>query len=591
MCGFILAIDPNGKIKPEVSSALKALSHRGPDFMREIYLQKRSVYMGHTRLSIIDLNSAASQPFESKCQRWVIVFNGEIFNYKKIRGEIGSRWQWHTNSDTEVLMAAWAIWGEESLNKLNGMFAFAIMDKLKNTVSIVRDRFGIKPLYTAVIDGGFYFSSEIPPLLKIAGTSQPNLDVIRTYLEDGLYDHSSQTFFNGIESVGPGEIMIIDMHDYSFSKKKWYVLSKRINQMNGIDEGDYIDAVEALIEQSIAEGLVADVPLGLNISGGVDSSLLLDAVSKKNANIESFTQIYAGYSEEIYVRQIANRRPVNLNLCNLTFDDIDRQLMEVMQIQAEPYGGVTVCGYNSTYKKAKDLGIKVVLDGNGLDESFLGYQKYSIEYERGLSNTWQDKKSLRPYQSSLKNLAIDGSASSIPKIIGKTLQAEARSIGIDPGLYEFECPVKRMAAIDLLSTKIPRGLRFNDRISMANSIELRVPFLDQRLVEFGFSMPLKMLINEGNTKNILRKIVQKHYGRDIAYSMKRSVQSPQREWIGKEWRARVEKAISSEELIDRGWIDPKVANFEWQRYLSGSNKNSFPFWQIISLEIWSKIFL
>ncbi len=594
MCGILAVWDPLLKYQYVLNDALKDLIHRGPDSQNTIYLENGKLFLAHTRLKIIDISNVANQPFISPCKRWTLIYNGEIYNFKKLKKEIGSRWLWKTKSDTEVLLAAWTIWGKKCLNKLIGMFSFVILDMKNKTIFMVRDRFGIKPLYKFEANNIMVISSEIPPILRFLKSIVPNNNIIRTYLETGNYDHSNKTFFKDIKAVLPGTITEISYYKKNDKSEKWYDLSKKL-KINNIPEDEIIFETEKLITEAVSSNLIADVNVGLNVSGGVDSSMLVSKAINHNGHAELFTQDYPGYSELPWVNEIS--KGGTLNIEELTFEKIDNYLTDTIISQAEPFGGVFVCGYNSIYNTASNKNIKVLLDGNGVDETFLGYEKYHQLYvelskvnnnhemiKNDFSNFWG-----HPPKSFDKLSSIDGSNGLQPTAIHNNL-LKNNPISL-PTLYNINDPVKRLAVEDLLFYKIPRGLRFNDRVSMFHSCELRVPFLDHRLVEFALSIPTNLLLNNLGSKVIFRKILSKFTSNNIAFSKKRSVQSPQREWLSNEWKEMVQNILASKSFAEREWINPKTAKAIYLDYLKGKMKNSFFIWQWINLELWARNFL
>lgn len=598
MCGLIVAWDPAGLEDAPLVAALADIRHRGPDAQAAVSRENRKLHLAHTRLKIIDTSDDANQPFVSPDERWALVYNGEIYNFRELRDEIGDRWPWRTHGDTEVLLAAWTLWGAECLHRFVGMFAFAIHDAERHTVTLVRDRFGIKPLYRVTEGTRRVFASEIPPLLRFQGNVSADRSTIRTYLELGLYDHGEHTFFEGVRVLLPGHLTQVDLRSGEEETARWYRLADHVTDHTGIEEAELIDEAERLALQAVSSHLVADVAVGLNVSGGVDSSMLTRASIGKLGAAHLFTQDYPDYSEERWVREISEGGI--LHISRLSFADIDRLLAPVTAIQAEPYGGVTVCGYDALYDQADRQGITVLLDGNGVDESFLGYERYHQAWvwaAAGESERLHRLNEFRGFwghepanQSGETGVAIDGTVSTCAEAVAPTLRSTA-IVRPSPAIADFACPVKNLAAADLSHNKIPRGLRFNDRMSMAHSKELRVPFLDHRLVEFAYGVPSAMLLGSSGSKGLFRKVAARHMPSTVAFSAKRSVQSPQREWLANEWRVRVDDILKSDSFGDRQWVDPPAAKRAWDRYLGGNRFNSFPIWQWINLELWSRRFL
>ncbi len=575
MCGLLAVFEPSGVSAEGAQIALHLLRHRGPDVQALWISDDRALALGHARLKILDLSDGANQPMLSPDGRYVLIFNGEIVNFRELRQRYRGPWMFRTNGDTEVLLAYFVQQGIKALHEFVGMFAFALFDREEQKLHVVRDRFGIKPIYSCHLpQGGLAIASEIPPLLDLRKEAEADLSTIRTYLETGLYDSGPQTFFSGIESLPPGCCGTLDLKDGSFFIERWYELGGRAQDLSGRTRGDLVEQGCALVQTAVRDHLVADVPVGLNVSGGVDSSVLVRAALKVQPDLHVFTQDYPEpYSELGFVKKVANG--THLHCCSLSSGDILSVLNDTVRAQAEPFGGVTVAGYDAIYEAATDLGITVLLDGNGVDEVFLGYDKY-----------------LKPLTVAQQaGRSIDGSTGLAPEAISASLRRSATLRPQAPVAYSGNDGVRQEAALDLLGEKIPRGLRFNDRMSMKRSRELRVPFLDHRLVEFGFGVPTGEHLTGGHTKSLFREIAETFVPHDVAWAPKRSVQSPQREWLADEWHELVEEILGSQSFRDRGWIDPDKAQAMYQSYCSGNKFNSFFVWQWINLELWAREFL
>ncbi len=596
MCGILVTINYEKLTSVNFNKALSLLDHRGPDNKAYKFLDNNKIIFGHTRLKIVDLNKKANQPFFSDCGRWTLVYNGEIYNFNEIKKIIGHEWSWKTNSDTEVLLAAWSIWKEKCLDKLVGMFAFSIYDAKLKKVFFVRDRFGIKPLYYSEEGNKVIFSSEIKPINKLIGRVSANNDVIRTYLETGLYDHTEYTFFQNILSLNPGCIYTFDLLNNSKKIEKWYNLKDRILSIPKINENDIIEESLKHTRNAIKSNLNADVPVGLNVSGGIDSTMLSEITFQQNKNLHLFTQDYGGeYSELPWVKKIA--KSGKLNVIDVDHQDIINYLNSTILTQEEPFGGVFVCGYNKLYENANDKGIKVLLDGNGVDEVFLGYMKYHQLYvQKSQSNNtlFSRTKDFENFwnvsvSDFTKFSSIDGTNGLCVSAISKKLKKY--NLIYNKNTEQLEDPVKDFAMNDLLFNKIPRGLRFNDKISMKHSCELRVPYLDHRLVEFGYSIPTKYLINNYGTKSVFRQALSRYVPKEISHAKKRSVQSPQREWLASELSQIVNNILESKSFKDREWINVTEAKDKYEKYKKGNKENSFFIWQWINLELWARNFL
>lgn len=603
MCGIAGMYNPSGANIRDAAQLLDALRHRGPEAEGLWQSVDQRMVLGHRRLKIIDLSDIANQPMKSPDGRFALVYNGEVVNFRELRASYRGAWNFRSNSDTEVLLAMLADRGVEALNDCVGMFAFALFDTERRRLTLVRDRFGIKPLYvTRFSGGGFAFASEIPPLLALRKEIKPDLDVVRTYLETALYETGRRTFFAGIERVPAGSAAEIDLERGVWNETRWYDLAAHLPDLSAADESDLVDEGARRVERAISDHLIADVRTGLNVSGGVDSSALVGVARREIADIHLFTQDYeAPYSEAEWVRQVAGDAP--LHLLQLTERDISRVLDRTVRLQAEPFGGVSVAGYDYLYQAADREGVTVLLDGNGVDEIFLGYEKYHAAAVRlaadagewdilaaGYRQFWQSPPPPRGVID-FRSQSIDGSNGACPEAIAASLRVASSCLAIDDAGHGFTDPLRVLAARDLFATKIPRGLRFNDRMSMASSKELRVPFLDHRLVEFGFAVPSRFLLNARGSKALFRRMATRWMPEAVAGAPKRSVQSPQREWLAGPWRQMVEDVLTSERFASRGWVDPVVAKQLFRRYLEGDRGNSFFLWQWLNLEWWARAFL
>ena len=596
MCGIVIRFDATGISESLCAQMLKDLHHRGPDASGSILRDSHKLYMGHARLKIIDISDVANQPLLSPCGRYAMVYNGEIYNFKEIKKELGDYWQWRTHSDSEVLLAAWIRWGEDCLKRFVGMFAFAIHDSDTQKIKLVRDRFGIKPLYYARDEDQWAFASEIQPLLRTLKERCANESTIRTYLETGLYTHSKDTFFENIYAVDPGTLVSINLNTGKWQQHHWYSLAEHIPDLSEATLEELEIEADKRIEEAISSHLVADVDVGLNVSGGVDSSMLTRVTIDTLDEAHLFNQDYDGYSELPWVREVAEGGI--LHVASLRSEDIEDWLMPTVRSQGEPFGGVFVCGYNALYDLAQKNGVTVLLDGNGVDEIFLGYKRYHQLYVHAANDQKEHQRRLAEFEGfwgdtakpPAAGRAIDGTSGLRPQAMSDHLKSEVSLLpSID--VQGFDDPVRHAAAEDLLHSKIPRGLRFNDRVSMAHSRELRVPYLDHRLVEYAFGIPEEKLFTPRGTKSIFRDSLARKANSNVAYAVKRSVQSSQREWLANEWRPTVESVLSSNSFRDRGWFDVDKTKKAYQAYLDGDSDNSFFIWQWLNLEWWFREFL
>lgn len=567
MCGIAGIISKNPDNQAYLTSlhdALNSIKHRGPDS------KKTAIYphaaLGHVRLSIIDLNETANQPMISNCGRYTIVYNGEVYNYLEIREKIKHRYDFKTNSDTEVILAYYVLEGKEILNDLNGMFAFAIWDNQKQMLFGARDRFGVKPFYYSIkTNGDFVFASEIKALHESKWIPKyDNLKIWAQYLVDGIYDHTDETFFEGIYQISAGSCFSIDVKQSTKPQiSKWYYglndISIDTREQQVIEE-----ELLFLLEDSVRLRFRADVPIGLCLSGGLDSSLLFALIQKvkdKEFPIHAFT-FYTGdnnYDELPWVNQVLENTSAIHHKCLLKPLHVMERAKDIQYFMDGPYGGVPTIGMNRVFEEAHKQGIKVLLDGNGMDEAWGGYEYYqrldSVSLAQG------------PVQGAKEIISNSNFLTST--ILNHYKPWEAPNYSRDSLI--------NAQILDLMHRKIPRGMRFADRNSMRYSVELREPFLDYRIVELGLKQPYWFKLNQREGKYLVRNVANKLMPNGVDEAPKRPVQTPQREWFRGELFEWLNMEFSNSDL---DIINLKNAKKALERYKKNPKDNSFYLWQI-----------
>ncbi|TDK47335.1 asparagine synthase (glutamine-hydrolyzing) [Algoriphagus formosus] len=558
MCGVAAIVGPKASLQ-NLEGMLALQHHRGPDFTG-YWVEPNQIALGHNRLSIIDLSAAANQPFVSSDGRYYLVFNGEIYNYLELKQKLRFDFEFKTNSDTEVLLAAFMKWGKDCLAELNGMFAFIIWDKKDQSLFAARDRFGVKPLYFSQLADSLILSSEIRPHWQIGIPKVPNSDVWHSYLTKGQYGMPDETFWKGIHQIPGGHYLTFKNGDIEI--RSWYDFVARSMALMNHQENDEEAYILDLLKDSVQLRFRADVPVGFNLSGGLDSSTLLALVSDAypdEKKIEAFT-FFTGderYDELPWVRQMLVGKPYPLNTCKLEVSDIPHLTQKIASVQDEPFGGIPTLAYAKVFEEARKKGILVLLDGQGSDEAWAGYDYY------------------------LKNTTSLIQGTNISPVRPEALTNNLKSMGSREIPMPFSDELLNKQFRDIFYTKIPRALRFNDRVSMAFSTELREPFLDYRLVEYVFSRSRDFKIKDGQQKWLLRKIAAKYLGDDIALAPKRPLQTPQREWLGGPLASWVEEKIEFLKAnID--WFDPESLDVIWKEYKNGNQENSFYIWQWVN---------
>lgn len=605
MCGILVSISSGPMSKASFQTLLDKLSHRGPDAGEIMSREEGRVCLGHRRLKILDLSNQANQPMTSACGNFTIVFNGEIYNFRELRSRFLANHTLRTSGDTEVLLELFAGQGAACLDHLNGMFAFAVYDHSRRNLFVARDRFGIKPLYYIQSQGLFALASEPQVLLPLLRERKANPRVLNHYLRTAEYDYGPETFFDGILRLDSGHLLQIALDDLTPSINRWYDIERNVGQVpTGTSTAELEEQAGAILRASVDRHLVADVPVGLNLSGGVDSSLLGSLAVEGGQSLKAFSQDWPGYSERPWVEELSRHCGIPCYFSTYTPEDVLELLPAIVRSQAEPFGGLGVIGYDALYRDAVSQDVTVLLDGNGMDEVALGYRKYHLDWISIASDDHIWEKRLQEFcafwqespdavAGQIKNVlgkgrSIDGSIGVMPSCIGSALQDLK-----EPGcsyvpVTEQYGPVRNAAWKDLLMTKVPRGLRFNDRASMRHSRELRVPFLDHEWVEFCLCLSPDLLLNMGGTKAMVRQILHKRSGGKLALAPKRSIQTPQREWLAGPLAPLVRDILHSESFRNRNWIDIPLAQKEFELFVKEGRPNSFYIWQWLNLELWAR---
>lgn len=582
MCGIFGYLDINKKSIDDNLIKLMggSLYHRGPDNLG-IY-SNQGVALGNTRLSIIDLEGG-NQPFISEDGEIVLVHNGEIYNYIELSEEVKAKGlKLNTNSDTEILLKLYQIYGINFLNKLNGMFSFAIYDKKKELFFLVRDRIGIKPLHYQFFNNRLIFSSEIKSLIK-ALDNKPNISykAINQFLS---FNHviAPDTIFENVLQLLPGHFIKIRKNKFEVNKW-WDINNSKPNTDKSEDEWqhDFFN----LLNDAVKIRLRSDVPYGAFLSGGVDSSTIVGLMTKYSPNkVQTFSIGFKDkrFDESQYANQ-ASKRFDTIHTSEQVDDDILSFWLEVAYSLEQPHGDVS---FLPTYKVSElaSKKVKVVLTGDGGDELFGGYDKYlSLDISKGASENYWKINSL--FNDSKRRLLLSNTS----KIYDY----------FDEPKLHIEELLKEVGDFDLLNkllfldTKIllpNNNLVKPDRMGMAYSIEARTPFLDYRMVELAFSMPSKYKIKNNETKYIYKKAVKDLIGRKLAYRKKQMFTVPIGDWFYQKKRKLCENRI---ELLLK-YFDIFNKNYIYEMMLQHFNKkNNFTreLRALVALSYWLEIYL
>lgn len=611
--------------------------HRGPDDSDHWQDPTLPIALGHRRLAIIDLRPEGRQPMASPEQDLRLTFNGEIYNYLELRAELRD-YPWRTRTDSEVILAAYRAWGERCVERFVGMFAFALWDASRRVLFCARDRLGIKPFHWAWHDGGFLFASEVKAVLAAGVPARPDDKAWGEYLLYGVYDHGDRTFFEGIRSLPPGHRLTVDvgamaeLGDDLEPEEPWgagaeggadvasggrvriapyWDLPALTREPLDLTDAEAEDAFVAALEESVRLRLRSDVPLGVNLSGGLDSASLMSVVDGAVAGteaLETFTASFDDprYDEADFAAAVPRRHPWTRRVERLAPADVWRLAAEMTWHQEAPFGGIATIAYHALHARARSTGVTVLLEGQGVDEMLAGYRYVAVEHHRDLLEAG-DRGALRrelradPDGRSAAAALRAGGCGRVPGVYQDgtshlrphALAREARERAGPEPRFARPYPDHLRSALwrDLRHTKLPRVLRMNDRLSMAHSRELREPYLDHRLVELAFRLRGDQKLRAGRTKEVLRRAMATRLPAEIRETPKRAVVTPQREWLRGPLAGVVEGVLGSPRFAARGWIEPEAARREWAAFRAGEGSNAFFVWQWLSVELWHRRFV
>jgi asparagine synthase (glutamine-hydrolysing) len=561
MCG-ILGIVKSNDYSPEldrVKFALGLMRHRGPDAQEIIDLN--GAVLCHARLKIIDLTNHSAQPFFDSSGRYTLIFNGEIYNYIEIREELkklGHRFR--TKSDTEVLLAAYIEWGSSCLEKCNGMFAFCIYDTQLRSWFIARDRFGVKPLYWAQIEGGcLAFSSEVKPLLFLGASRKANIEYLESYIAYAAADFGAETMLEDIHQLPAGSYMNFTSDNIVTTQRWWDYRDYKINLPEKYN--DRVDEYLALLMDSVRIRLRSDVPNAMTLSGGMDSTSIFgcyhklresgisEASGKNLMNVYTIDSNGASSSELEHVRLIADHYKHPFSTVCIDKYDALQWIWESIYALEFPAWNLSSIAYLQVYKAIAKSGAKVLLEGHGNDEILGGYHSHvnlaisSFLNSKSLSgainasqifsamrNQEVGQKHVNPYFALVYNLIPGLRAVRQFKYIsdiriGGYWDPQLKFMGHSQNCYVGESQLTTQLFDDFQRSILPTVLRVFDRATMSSSIEMRAPFLDYRLVQYGFSIPDVDKIGGGYQKRILRDAMRGIVPEEIRTNLQKTAYS------------------------------------------------------------------
>ncbi len=623
MCGITGAV-------PAIDSALlramtSRLAHRGPD--GEDYFHSPHAALGHRRLAIIDL-PGGRQPMTSADGRYTIVFNGEIYNFRGLRAELESTGVcFRTRSDTEVLVEGFARWGREALQKLRGMFAFAVWDAHERVLFAARDRLGVKPFYYAVTRDHLLFASEIKALLAHPEVDRslhfPAVDDFLTY----LYVPAPQTIFRGVRELPPAHWLEWKNHSLRI-QRYWDARPLPVGESNGDHEiGACTQELLEILGESVRLRLVSDVPLGAFLSGGLDSSSILAlAAQATRERLKTFSLGFGAgeerYTEIAYARQVAARYSTEHRELEIRSDCADELSRMVAQFD-EPFGNPTALLVGRLSELTRRH-VTVALAGDAGDEVFLGYPRYlgirlRSAYDRiplalrrafsrasnWLSDDLRGRHNWRRLREFLSTGSTDWRAAYAnwvcyftpgERVDLYTEEFRRQLGGHDSAALLNDCfgkvadctPLDQVSYADL-HTFLPFNLlEYGDRMSMAHGLEVRLPFTDHKLVEFALRLPAQFKLRGSESKHILRRAVRGLLPAEILERPKLGLNPPLGIWLQNDLAPRVEEMLGEAAVRRRGWFHPAAVRRIVESYRSGRRDYSLQIWALLVLEEWCR---
>jgi asparagine synthase (glutamine-hydrolysing) len=634
MCGILGQINFKNK---EIDNnnfklALDMQIHRGPNDS-DIYIDKNFIF-GHRRLSIIDLHANAKQPMVSDCQNFILVFNGEIYNYQELKKTLIKKgYKFNTNSDTEVLLNSFIEYGINCIKKFIGMFAFTIYDKKKNEFFIVRDRLGIKPLYYYQDNEKFIFSSEIKSILALDIKKQFNKEAISSYISF-RYPILNDTFFKNIYSLSPAHYIHIKNNKIKFNEY-WNVTDKFKEQL--IDKGEeyYIDKLKDLLESSVKYRMISDVPIGSFLSGGVDSSIITAImVTNSKDKIKTFTIGFKekGFNEFEYANIIAKKYNTNHTEIILSGTNYIKTMENLIAYKDAP---LSVPNEVPLYLMSKELKkyITVVLSGEGADEIFGGYGRIfrsPYDYERiknidnldlsekekeQLSKNFIQKYGVKSFRSEIEhfsNIYSYTPFSMKSRLLHKSLNLKETENKLKNKFLEYFDELENESYYNKIMYVFEKihlvGLLHRvDMTTMATSVEARVPFIDHRLVEFAFTIPIKYKlkwidkhksktlmsdkISENNDipKYILKKAYEDIIPKKVLYRKKMGFPVPLNEWFGGDFNVYAKNILLSDKAKNRNIFNiSEIKQILNNNLLQNNHSLAMKIWMLINIELFCK---
>ncbi|QSE96799.1 asparagine synthase (glutamine-hydrolyzing) [Fulvivirga lutea] len=623
MCGICGVVKLNNEASIDLVYSTKVMTdylhHRGPDdwgintnagttLIHDKIVQLNadipSFALGHKRLSIIDLTPLGHQPMSDEENGLTIVFNGEIYNYIELREELKGKYNFKTNTDTEVLLAAYQIFGSQMLRFLDGMFAFAILDIHNRKLFGARDNSGIKPFYYHYsFENGLWFASEPKAICKGLGMKgTPNHSILSEFLVLGVSDHDENTFYDEIRQLPPAHYLELDINSGKCTTHQYWkppVISEPELGQNLSEQ--YI----SILHTAVSRQLRSDVPVGSSLSGGIDSSAIVSTVGEllgqKSSDYKTLTFSFPGFKndESVLAKQVAAKAGLSWVPVEPTLDTLQTDLEQMVERMTEPFSTLSMFAQYKVMEAAKKQGLIVMLDGQGGDEVYLGYprvvQRVIFHYlkQGKIGKSVHELIKLHENLSLSYNNMLLGNAYFNSKAIAFTRKKAIFSRYLNTDLIQSVRPdllddyfagkdIYSKQNDELMKYLLPRLLRFADRNSMAFSIEQRVPHLSRLILDFNLSLPVEYRIQDGWSKYIVRKSLEGRIPNEILWSkVKRGFDIPQSYWVEQLSDYLVERVASNDEIST---LFNKKSIL--QDLKTPSKQGSYYLWRAVSAILW-----
>ena len=626
MCGITGFCDFTKRSSTKELSAMRdALVHRGPDAKGQLIheLEAATIGLGHRRLSILDLSSGGVQPM--MFENLELVYNGEVYNFQTIRDELESLgYTFHSQSDTEVLLKAYHAWGLKALDKFRGMFAMAIFDKEQETLTLIRDRAGVKPLYWYFKEGLFLFASELKSFHEHPNFQKEiDQDVLAQYLQHG-YVLQPYSIFKSTQQLEAGHMLQIDLATQKIEKKSYWSLSEFYEKPKlTLTDDEAITQTEAILKEAFNYRMVSDVPVGTFLSGGYDSSLVTALLqADRETKINTFTIGFKekGYDEAPHAKAVANHLGTNHTEYYCTHRDALEVIPKLAEIYDEPFGDASAIPTVLVSQLAREK-VTVSLSADGGDEIFAGYSAYDnllklenkfkkIPYgfkKMGVSMLNMVNPSYIPFTNNLYNFEIRYEkikkmlmAQNAAELLEQSYEQYSKSelnrlllkkphklkTGFDTDVSNIENSLDMMLMVDYKTYMADDILTKVDRATMSVGLEGREPFLDAKIIEFAAQLPNEMKYRNGEKKWVLKEITHKYIPKSMMDRPKMGFSPPITEWFREELKSYFLHYLSRERLEREGLFNPDEVIRLRDAYLGGKNVSVHRLWFILMFEMW-----